>query len=96
MIKLAMSLIVGTSLNILQQRMFYFLFVINLLNLCSTSPTESLSVYDDVDADIMRNYQEFTLAAMLVYGMKEQSCSEQSARMTAMDGASKNAGMYAK
>ena len=49
-------------------------------------------MYDDVDADIMRNYQEFTLAAMLVYGMKEQSCSEQSARMTAMDGASKNAG----
>ena len=41
----------------------------------------------------MRNYQEFTLASMLFFGMKEQSCSEQSARMTAMDGASKNAGM---
>ena len=54
---------------------------------------EKLSTYDDVDADIMRNYQEFTLASMLFFGMKEQSCSEQSARMTAMDGASKNAGM---
>lgn len=54
--------------------------------------SETLSIYDDVDADIMRNYQEFTLASMLFFGMKEQSCSEQSARMTAMDGASKNAG----
>lgn len=53
---------------------------------------ESLSIYDDVDADIMQNYQEFSLASMLFFGMKEQACSEQSARMTAMDGASKNAG----
>ena len=33
------------------------------------------------------------MASMVYFGMKEQSCSEQSARMTAMDGASKNAGM---
>ena len=55
---------------------------------------ESLSIYDDVDADIMQNYQEFSLASMLFFGMKEQACSEQSARMTAMDGASKNAGIF--
>ena len=40
----------------------------------------------------MRSYHEFNLAAMIYFAMKENACSEQSARMTAMDGASKNAG----
>ena len=75
----------------------HFLFKSNVLILLPiVSSPETLSIYDDVDADIMRNYQEFTLSSMLFFGMKEQSCSEQSARMTAMDGASKNAGMLNK
>lgn len=53
--------------------------------------TESLSIYDDIDADVLRNYQEFTLANILYYSLKESTTSEQSARMTAMDNASKNA-----
>lgn len=59
----------------------------------STLPyfTESLSIYDDIDADVLRNYQEFTLANILYYSLKESTTSEQSARMTAMDNASKNA-----
>lgn len=52
---------------------------------------ESLSIYDDIDADVLRNYQEFTLANILYYSLKESTTSEQSARMTAMDNASKNA-----
>lgn len=52
---------------------------------------ESLSIYDDLDADVLRNYQEFTLANILYYSLKESTTSEQSARMTAMDNASKNA-----
>ncbi|KFP75899.1 hypothetical protein N310_09485, partial [Acanthisitta chloris] len=53
--------------------------------------SDSLSIYDDIDADVLRNYQEFTLANILYYSMKESTTSEQSARMTAMDNASKNA-----
>ncbi len=65
------------------------LFVIS----CHILSADKLTVYDDVDADILRNYSEFQLASILYYCLMESSCSEQSARMTAMDAASKNAGM---
>ena len=51
------------------------------------------STYDDLDSDVIQSYSEFSLASLLFYGMKEGACSEQSSRMTAMDSASKNAGM---
>ncbi len=50
-----------------------------------------MGVYDDIDADVLRNYQEFALVNIIYYGMKESTTSEQSARMSAMDNASKNA-----
>lgn len=53
--------------------------------------TENMSIYDDIDADVMRNYQEFALVNIIYLALKESSTSEQSARMTAMDSASKNA-----
>ncbi|CAH3163682.1 unnamed protein product [Pocillopora meandrina] len=53
---------------------------------------DTLSTYDDLDSDAIKNYSEFSLASLLFYGMKEGACSEQSSRMTAMDSASKNAG----
>ncbi|XP_028305426.1 ATP synthase F(1) complex subunit gamma, mitochondrial isoform X2 [Gouania willdenowi] len=53
--------------------------------------SENMGVYDDIDADVLRNYQEFTLVNILFLALRESSCSEQSARMTAMDSASKNA-----
>ena len=52
-----------------------------------------LSTYDDLDLDVIQSYSEFSLASLLFCGMKEGACSEQSSRMTAMDSASKNAGM---
>jgi len=52
---------------------------------------ETMGVYDDIDADVLRNYQEFALVNLIYYSMKESTTSEQSARMTAMDSASKNA-----
>ncbi|CAN9508463.1 unnamed protein product [Ophioblennius macclurei] len=52
---------------------------------------ESMGIYDDIDADVLRNYQEFALVNILYLALRESSCSEQSARMTAMDSASKNA-----
>lgn len=50
-----------------------------------------MGIYDDIDADVLRNYQEFALVNVIYFGLKESTTSEQSARMTAMDSASKNA-----
>ncbi|XP_068163090.1 ATP synthase subunit gamma, mitochondrial isoform X3 [Antennarius striatus] len=52
---------------------------------------ETMSIYDDIDADVLRNYQEFALVNIIYLAFRESSTSEQSARMTAMDSASKNA-----
>lgn len=50
-----------------------------------------MGIYDDIDADVLRNYQEFALVNIIYLALKESSTAEQSARMTAMDSASKNA-----
>ncbi|KAG8576896.1 hypothetical protein GDO81_010011 [Engystomops pustulosus] len=60
-------------------------------SLDTVANSESITVYDDIDADVLRNYQEFTLANIIYFTLKESTTSEQSARMTAMDNASKNA-----
>ncbi|XP_062239068.1 ATP synthase subunit gamma, mitochondrial isoform X3 [Platichthys flesus] len=57
----------------------------------AVASSESMGVYDDIDADVLRNYQEFALVNILFLAMKESATAEQSARMTAMDSASKNA-----
>ncbi|CAF0764603.1 unnamed protein product [Rotaria sordida] len=54
--------------------------------------SKSIQVYDSTDADVLRSFQEFNLASVLYYAMKENATSEQSSRMTAMDNATKNAG----
>jgi len=53
---------------------------------------EKFNAYDSVDDDVMQSYMEFSLASIIMYAMKEGACSEQSARMTAMESSSKNAG----
>lgn len=53
-----------------------------------------MGIYDDIDADVLRNYQEFTLVNIIYLALRESSTSEQSARMTAMDSASNNACKY--
>jgi F-type H+-transporting ATPase subunit gamma len=54
--------------------------------------SKSIQAYDSTDADVLRSFQEFNLASVLFYTMKENATSEQSSRMTAMDNATKNAG----
>jgi len=61
-------------------------------SLATLTTAETMLQYDDVDEDVLRNYQEFSTANLIYFGMKESACSEQSARMTAMDNATKNAG----
>lgn len=60
------------------------------LNAVNAAP--KMSIYDSLDADVLQSYMEYSLAAQVYYSMKENACSEQSSRMTAMDNASKNAG----
>ncbi|XP_035282119.1 ATP synthase subunit gamma, mitochondrial isoform X1 [Anguilla anguilla] len=62
-----------------------------LFSIDTVANAESMGVYDDIDADVLRNYQEFALVNIIYFGLKESTTSEQSARMTAMDSASKNA-----
>ncbi|XP_030006233.1 ATP synthase F(1) complex subunit gamma, mitochondrial isoform X1 [Sphaeramia orbicularis] len=57
----------------------------------TVATSENMGVYDDIDADVLRNYQEFALVNIIYLALRESSTSEQSARMTAMDSASKNA-----
>lgn len=54
---------------------------------------EALLTYDSVDDDVLQSYNEYSLAQLIYYAMKESATSEQASRMTAMDGASKNAGL---
>lgn len=63
-----------------------------VFSLDQMSNSSKIYDYDSVDADVLRNYYEYSLASLLFYVMKENACSEQSARMSAMDNASKNAG----
>ena len=54
--------------------------------------TEKISLYDSIDDDVLTSYNEFALASQIYFALREGQVSELSARMTAMDGASKNAG----
>jgi len=53
---------------------------------------KNYGLYDSLDAEVIRCFQEFQLGSVIYYGLKESATSEQSARMSAMDNASKNAG----
>jgi len=70
----------------------YNLSAVPIFSVKSVESSEKLVAYDSLDADIIRDYLEFSLASLLFYTMKESACSEQSSRMSAMDNATKNAG----
>jgi len=63
-----------------------------IFSLESLSAAEKLTLYDSLDSEVIQAYLEYSLASLLFYAMKECACAEQSSRMTAMEGASKNAG----
>jgi len=56
------------------------------------SAAENLPIYDSLDEEVLRCYNEYALTSLVYYAMKECAASEQSSRMTAMDSATKNAG----
>ena len=61
-------------------------------NFASIAGRDELVPYDNVENEDLKNFAEFSLANNLYYGMLEGAASEQSARMSAMDNASSNAG----
>lgn len=65
---------------------------IPIYSLKTVETSDKLVAYDSLDASVIKDYLEYSLASLLYYTMKESACSEQSSRMTAMDNASKNAG----
>jgi len=64
---------------------------IPIFSLAAVMAAPKLTTYDSLDSDVLQNYMEYSLVSQLYYTMKENACSEQSSRMTAMDNASKNA-----
>jgi len=66
--------------------------VMPVFSLEAITNSPKLTVYDSIDADVLRSFYEYSLASLIYYAMKENATSEQSSRMTAMDSASKNAG----
>ncbi|VDQ06679.1 unnamed protein product [Trichobilharzia regenti] len=63
-----------------------------LLSIEGLSSSQNVSIYDSVDDEVLQNYNEFLLTSLIFSALKEATASEQSARMTAMDSATKNAG----
>lgn len=53
---------------------------------------KNFGLYDSLDNETLKCFQEYQLASLVFYGLKENAASEQSARMSAMDNATKNAG----
>jgi len=65
---------------------------IQIYNQKSIYAAPKLTLYDSLDNDVVQSYLEYSLASLIFYTMKENAASEQSARMTAMDSSSRNAG----
>jgi len=61
-------------------------------SLDTVEANDAIYSYDEVDTEVLRCYQEFTLANVVFHCLKEQEASEQSARMNAMENATRNAG----
>lgn len=70
----------------------YICTSVPIFSVKAVETSDKLAVYDSLDAGVLKDYLEYSLASLIYYAMKESACSEQSSRMTAMDNASKNAG----
>lgn len=78
--------------NVFKSVVMYTPTAMPLYNLDQVSNAGKISLYDSIDEDVLRSYNEFSLASLIFFAMKEGAASEQSSRMSAMDNATKNAG----
>merc|ERR1711972_1307817 len=58
----------------------------------SSLSNADLSVFDSIDDDVLEDYANFNMTALIFALIKENYVAEQGARMVSMEGASKNAG----
>ena len=72
--------------------MSYKLTVLPLYSAAMVAKGANIDLYDSVDEEALKSYNEFAFASLIYFGLKEAAASEQSARMTAMENATKNAG----
>ncbi|XP_053212077.1 ATP synthase subunit gamma, mitochondrial-like [Panonychus citri] len=70
----------------------YAISELPVFSMAALSKSPKIELYDSLDDEVLRSYHEYSVASLVFYAMKENACSEQSSRMTAMDNASKNAG----
>ncbi|CAK1588103.1 unnamed protein product [Parnassius mnemosyne] len=69
----------------------YEISTLPVFNKYSIEMAPNMHAFDDIEEDQLESYAEWTLAALLYYALKQSAASEQSARMSAMDNATKNA-----
>jgi len=78
--------------NVFKSVISYNTTAMPLYTPAQVNEAEKLSLYDSLDEEVLRCYNEYALTSLIYYAMKECAASEQSSRMTAMDSATKNAG----
>ncbi|XP_013384140.2 ATP synthase subunit gamma, mitochondrial [Lingula anatina] len=78
--------------NVYKSVVSYKTTTLPIHSMSAVTKAKNMGMYDSVDDELLRSYSEFQFASLIYYAMKEAATSEQSSRMTAMDGASKNAG----
>merc|ERR1711976_741317 len=78
--------------NVFRSVISYKATILPIFSQKNIMEAEKYGLYDSLDENVIKCYNEFALASLLYFTMKESAASEQSARMTAMDAASKNAG----
>ncbi|KAJ3327892.1 atp3 gamma subunit of the F1 sector of mitochondrial F1F0 ATP synthase [Blyttiomyces sp. JEL0837] len=65
---------------------------IPVFSLETIQASPKLAAYDEVEDDILKNFEEFTFANSLYWALSEGYASEMAAKRTAMENATKNAG----
>ncbi|ELU03111.1 hypothetical protein CAPTEDRAFT_173744 [Capitella teleta] len=80
--------------NIFKSVISYNTTAVPIFSRKNIEEAEKFNLYDSIDENVIQCYNEFALSSLLFFAMKESAASEQSARMTAMDAASKNAGEF--
>jgi F-type H+-transporting ATPase subunit gamma len=78
--------------NVFKTVVSYKTTVMPIYNAEAAANAEKIGIYDSIDEEVMRSYNEFSFASLIFFALKEGTCSELSSRMTSMEAASKNAG----
>lgn len=76
--------------NEFKSRVSYTTNVLSAYDVAAIKWFANLNAFDDIEYEDVQSYVEFSTTSLLFYVLLENSCSELSSRMLAMDSASKN------